>query len=112
MVRNYLIHKTTLFVEQFYNQIDYYLLTAGEVVAFRFIEEVENAISKVSEFPFSNSRFASESNGLKHLELYKKTIKSFPFLIFYQIIEQTIIIRCMYMSQRNYEFLIDENLAS
>lgn len=105
MTKSYNLEQTTLFIEQFYQHIKYYSVEAGEETAQKFITNVSSALDKIKAFPFSYEKFVPQYNHeeLAHLAFHKKSVAGFPFTVFYQVSDNLITIRCIYMAKSQYE---------
>lgn len=112
MNKSYRLNKTELFVEQFYQQIQYYTLNANENIALNFIDRVNETVEKIKSSPLINSRFISEHEQLRNFEFYKKKVDRFPFIIFFTIKNDTVIIQCMYMDKRDIDNLLNDKTKS
>jgi len=61
--------------------VDWYIAEAGDAVAARFMDALNETIASISEFPGLGSRRYAEQLGFDNLRF--REIADFPYLIFY-----------------------------
>lgn len=61
--------------------LEFYLSEAGDAVALDFLEEIDNALTYIAEFPMSGSPRLGQELGLPGVRSW--SIRRFPYLVFY-----------------------------
>lgn len=96
----YQIQKSALFKRQLLVFAKHYKddVYAGESVALRFIDEVENAVTFISKKPLACAVYteARKDPQLQMYEFRKWKLNKFPHSIFFRIENQTIYIEAIY----------------
>ncbi len=111
MLMEWKVYKSALFKRQWRDFALYYKAEAGQVVAERFVDAVEEALNFISTMPLACSKYQPASESLLKYEFRKWRLKGFPYTIFFKVTkDKTIMIEAIYGQHMDIENRIQNDI--